>query len=122
MDAKSKPGNEGQSSRPQTQGEHVKASANDMRPEHEAHAGQPGALGQRDSDREQSQQAGFPDGELDDIGIESLGRGIESPMMNQSQESGAGMDVEDADEDEDAQEKEPFRDGQSSHPGSGHGV
>ncbi|MGC8541557.1 MAG: hypothetical protein ACP5QA_13140 [Phycisphaerae bacterium] len=114
---KTKPGNEGHQSGPQSHGDQQKGNVNDMRPGHQTHPGQPGKQGQQEGERGEPQKSGKPDIGKGGTGPKVPGHGAESLMMSHGQQPGGGKEYEDEDEKQDAAEKEAFRERQSSHPG-----
>ncbi len=121
-ETKTNPGNQGHHSGPQSHGDQQKGDVNDMRPGRQTHPGQPSKPGQQESDRGEPQKYGKPDTKRGGTGPEVPGHGAESPLMSQNPKSGSDEGYEDEDEREEAAEKEPFRDGQSSHPGTHQGM
>jgi|GEM_PF-7072654 len=115
-ETKANPSNQGHHSGPQRHGDQQKSNVNDMRPGHQTHPGQPGKPGQQDSDCGEPQKNGKPDTKRGGIGSEPAGHAVAIPLMSQNSKSGSDNGYEDQDEQEEAAEKEPFRDGQSSHP------
>lgn len=109
-------GNQGHHSGPQSHGNQQKGNLNNLRPEHQKNPGQSGKPGRRESDRDEPQKYGKPDAKTDAAGTEVSGQSAESPLMSQNSKSLSDDGYEDEDEREEAAEKEPFIERQSSHP------